>query len=150
MMACPQPDGRNPAMSNKKWVHIARMPIRWGDMDAMGHVNNTIYFRYFEQARVEWLESTGHVSEPESGEGPVVVSAHCSFLRQLRYPGDIEVRMAVGKLGRSSIETVQQIVRVDAPELICAEGAAKIVWANYREERSVPLPGPLRSLLEQD
>ncbi|MDB5949239.1 MAG: acyl-CoA thioesterase, partial [Massilia sp.] len=37
-------------------VHVMRMPIRWGDMDAMGHVNNTVYFRYFEQARISWFD----------------------------------------------------------------------------------------------
>jgi acyl-CoA thioester hydrolase len=41
----------------KKLVHVTHIPIRWGDMDAYGHVNNTVYFRYMEQARVEWLES---------------------------------------------------------------------------------------------
>ena len=40
----------------KKLVHTMRMPIRWGDMDAMGHVNNTVYFRYIEQARISWLD----------------------------------------------------------------------------------------------
>jgi len=40
----------------KKLVHIERIPVRWGDMDAMGHVNNTVYFRFMEQTRISWFE----------------------------------------------------------------------------------------------
>lgn len=124
-----------------------RMPLRWGDMDAMGHVNNVMYFEYLQQARVEWLVSAGYAPDGANGVGPVVVHAHCSFLRQIRYPGDIEIRTAIGQVGRSSIETIQQIVRVDAPDVVCAEGGAKVVWANFVEERSVPIPDALRALL---
>ena len=62
------------------------IPIRWGDMDAMGHVNNTIYFRYFEIVRIEWLHKVGGAPDP-AGEGPVIVNAFCNFLRQLEVPG---------------------------------------------------------------
>jgi len=41
----------------RKLVHVERIPIRWGDMDAMGHVNNTVYFRYMEQARISWFDA---------------------------------------------------------------------------------------------
>lgn len=142
----PQVDGRA-EVTDRKWNHVARMAIRWGDMDALGHVNNIVYFQYFEQARVEWLLSTGFAPEGTQDEGPVIVNTHCNFVRQLRYPGDIEVRTAVERIGRSSIDTIQQIVRLDAPDVVCAEGGTRIVWANYREERSVPVPEVLRALL---
>ena len=80
------------------------MPIRWGDMDAFGHVNNTVYFRYMEQVRISWLESLSIASEESStGEGPVIINANMTFLRQLRYPGDIDCRMFIGTPGRSSV-----------------------------------------------
>ena len=56
----------------RKLIHITKMPIRWGDMDAYGHVNNTIYFRYMEQARVEWIEDMQVVVRP-GGDGPVII-----------------------------------------------------------------------------
>ena len=123
---------------DKNLVYTARMPIRWGDMDAMGHVNNTVYFRYFEQARIEWLSSLGFGPDAD-GEGPVIVNAHCTFLKQLRFPGDIEVRTYIGQIGRSSFETVHEVVRTDNPGIIWAEGGAKVVWVNYAREKSVPL-----------
>ena len=65
-----------------KLVHTMRMPIRWGDMDAMGHVNNTVYFRYLETARIAWFDQAGCTPDPR-GEGPVIVNADCTFLKQL-------------------------------------------------------------------
>jgi acyl-CoA thioester hydrolase len=131
---------------DKKRVYTARMPIRWGDMDAMGHVNNTVYFRYFEQARIEWLDKLGFGPDGH-GEGPVIINAHCTFLRQLKFPGDIEVWTYVGLIGRSSIETIHEIRRADDPSVIWAQGGAKVVWVNYAQEKSVALSDALRQRL---
>jgi acyl-CoA thioester hydrolase len=126
-----------------------RMPIRWGDMDMMGHVNNTVYFRYIESARIAWLEEVGGVPDP-AGVGPVIVNAHCSFLKQLKYPGDIEVSTYVGPPGRSSFEVSHEI-RLVGPDgqagAIHAEGGAKVVWVDIAAEKSVPLPDVVRALL---
>lgn len=136
-------------MSARKLVHVMRMPIRWGDMDAMGHVNNTVYFRYIESARIAWLEEAKAMPDP-AGEGPVIVNASCSFLKQLKYPGEIEVSTFVGPPGRSSFEVTHEIRLVDgdgAAGALHAEGGAKIVWVNMAAEKSVPLPEAIRALL---
>jgi acyl-CoA thioester hydrolase len=133
-------------MSELRLVHAARMPIRWGDMDAMGHVNNAVYFRYLEQARIEWLTAIECSPNP-AGEGPVIINAHCTFIRQLVYPGDIEVKTYLGAIGRSSFETVQEIRRIDQPDIIAAQGGAKIVWVNFQQEKSVPLTDELKQRL---
>lgn len=129
-------------------VHSLQMPLRWGDMDAMGHVNNTIYFRYLEQARISWFEVLGCPPEP-AGVGPVIINAHCTFLKQLRYPGEIVVTTFVGEFGRSSFETLHQIRRVDDAETLAAEGGAKVVWVDQRLEKSVALPEEMRKRLHQ-
>jgi acyl-CoA thioester hydrolase len=126
-----------------------RQPIRWGDMDMMGHVNNTVYFRYIETARIAWLEEIEGAPDP-AGTGPVIVNAHCSFLKQLKYPGDIEVSTYVGPPGRSSFEMTHEIRLVGPdgqPGAVHAEGGAKIVWVDLQAEKSVPLPDVVRSLL---
>lgn len=133
---------------HKKLVHTARMPIRWGDMDALGHVNNTVYFRYMEQARVEWLTAIGCDPDP-SADGPVIVNAHCSFIKQLKYPGEIEILTYVGPGGRSSFETIQEIRRVDTPDMLYAQGGAKVVWVHFPSEKSTPLPDRVRQLLAE-
>src|SRR5437868_9714800 len=88
----------------RKLIHTSLIPIRWGDMDAYGHVNNTVYFRYMEQARVEFLESLGYTVMPQ-GTGPVIVGTSCTFMIALGYPGTVELKMFAGTPGRSSFPT---------------------------------------------
>lgn len=139
------------SMSSKQFVHSMRIPIRWGDMDAMGHVNNTVYFRYIESARIAWLDQVGASPDPAaSTEGPVIVNAHCSFLKQLTYPGEIEIATFVGTPGRSSIEVTHEIRLVGPdgqPGALHAEGGAKVVWIDFKAEKSRPLPDRLRAIL---
>jgi acyl-CoA thioester hydrolase len=131
----------------KKLVHTMLIPIRWGDMDGMNHVNNTIYFRYLETARIDWMCSIGYPPDPQ-GEGPVIVNAFCNFYKQLEYPGDVLVAMYVSDPGRSSFESWATIERTDAPGVIYADGGATTVWVNFPAQKSAPLPGRMRQLIE--
>ncbi|HEX6733315.1 MAG TPA: thioesterase family protein [Azonexus sp.] len=130
----------------RKLVHVTSMPIRWGDMDAYGHVNNTVYFRYMEQARVEWIEALGVQVRP-GGDGPVIINASCTFLKPMNYPGTVEVRTYVGVPGRSSVQSHVDML-IDGE--LYAEGAAKIVWMNTRSGKSVPIPDHVRAVLEAE
>ena len=131
---------------DKKLSFEMRLPIRWGDMDAMGHVNNTVYFRYLETVRIDWLRSLGCQPEP-GGEGPLIVNAFCNFIRQLRYPGDVLARHYVCNPGRSSFDTYTLLERVDEPGVVYASGGATMVWVDFAQERSRPLPDWLRALV---
>ena len=122
------------------------IPIRWGDMDAMGHVNNTLYFRYFETIRIDWMNEIGGTPNP-AGDGPVIVNAFCTFIKQLEYPGDIRLRHYVANPGRTSFDTYLTIERTDRPGVTYAEGGATMVWVNFAQQKSVPLPDWLRALL---
>lgn len=126
-------------------LHVSRIPIRWGDMDAYGHVNNTVYFRYAEQNRVEWFEAQG-LGVGTSDEGPVIVNAACTFLLPMTYPGMVEVRMYGGQLGRSSFMTTFEM-RIEGDERLYAEGHSKVVWINTATGKSAPLPDDLRRLI---
>ena len=123
------------------------IPIRWGDMDMMGHVNNTNYFRYFEIVRIEWFERIGRPLNP-AGEGIVIVNAFCNFIKQLEFPGDVLARHYVANPGRSSFEAYMTLERTDAPGVICASGGAKTVWVDFPKQKSVPLPDWLRELVK--
>lgn len=132
---------------DKKLVHETRIAIRWGDMDAMGHVNNTIYFRYLEIARVEWLDSLGAAPNP-TGQGPVIVNAFCNFYKQLEYPGEVLARHYVSSPGRSSFDTWITLERSDQAGVIYAAGGATTVWMDFPAQKSAPLPDWLRRLVE--
>jgi acyl-CoA thioester hydrolase len=125
------------------------IPLRWGDMDAFGHVNNTAYFRFMEEVRISWLRQLEIGGAHVEGQGPVIVNASMEFFRQLRYPGDVLGRMSVGPLGRSSFDTRFELARADDPVTPYAAGAAKCVWVDYAVEKSVPLPDVLRVAIER-
>lgn len=133
-----------PMEHHRKLVFRNQMAIRWGDQDAMGHVNNTVYFRYMEQARIEWLESFGFDTAATQTEGPVIVNASCTFLVPMTYPGVVDCRMFCGAPGRSSVPTYYEL-RVLGEDRLYAEGAAKLVWINPTTGKSIPLPDPLRN-----
>ena len=130
----------------KKLTYQMVIPIRWGDMDAMGHVNNTLYFRYLETIRIEWLHSLGTTLKPE-GEGFVIVNAFCNFIRQLEYPGDVRARHYVGSVGRSSSDTFVTLERDDEPGVLDATGGATTVWLDFPAKKTLPLPDWLRAIL---
>ena len=135
--------------TRRKLIHTTHMPIRWGDMDAMGHVNNTVYFRYVEQARIEWMESLGVTTSQTAEEGPVIVNASCTFIIPLTYPGTVEVRTYAGPPGRSSLPTYYEL-RMAGNDALYAEGAAKVVWINPTTGKSIPLPEKMRRMLLED
>lgn len=130
-----------------KLIYTARIPVRWGDMDAYGHVNNTVYFRFLEQARCEWLEQVGVRVRPDEAVGPVIINASCTFLIPVNYPSTVLVKMYVGEPGRSSVMTWYELF-VEGDERLYAEGAAKTVWMDMRTGKSAPIPDFIRALFE--
>ena len=133
--------------AEKKLTHELRIPVRWGDLDAMGHVNNTVYFRYFEIARLDWLFNIGAPPNPR-GSGPVIVNAFCSFIRQVEFPCELIARHYVANPGRSSFDTYITLERSDQPGVLFAEGGSKTVWTDSATKKSAPLPDWLRRLVE--
>ena len=102
-----------------------------------------------KQARIAWFDEIGCAPDPE-GEGPVIVNAHCTFIKQLKYPGEIEVTHAGRPAGTVELRDDHEIRLVGADGVagaLHAEGGAKIVWVNFPAEKSAPLPDGLRQHL---
>jgi len=130
----------------KKLIHQMSIPIRWGDMDALGHLNNTTYFRYMETARADWLRAIN--PDPASGD-TVIANTFCNFLRELVYPGDVIVRTYASDPGRTSYESWVTMERADAPGVLCATGGATTVWVGFPSKKPTPLPPWLRAAIEE-
>ncbi|MDR0477769.1 MAG: acyl-CoA thioesterase [Desulfobulbaceae bacterium] len=130
----------------KKLVYQMTIPVRWGDMDTMGHVNNALYFRYMESARINWLHSINCLPDPQ-GEGVILASTFCNFRRPFVYPADILIKTYVTEPGHSSFETWTTMEKVGEPGVLYATGGATLVWLNFREGKSMPLPEWLRQVL---
>ena len=130
----------------KRLAHVERIPIRWGDMDAMGHVNNTVYFRYMEQARISWFAALVPAKEAWQSTGIVIANAVCNYKRPITYPGTVEVKLYVGAPGGSSVPTFYEL-RVDADPLPYADGEAVVVFVNMKTQRSSRIPDGIRERL---
>ena len=125
-------------------VSTLTTPLRWGDMDAYGHANNTVYFRFFEEARIQWLASLGLGGVGEA-TGPVIIKTSATFLRELTHPARVVVETYADKAGNSSLETYHLLKDADNGE-VYADGYAKIVWTDRSTRRSTSLPDTLRAL----
>ena len=129
----------------KKKVHEMIIPIRWGDMDAMGHVNNTVYFLYLETIRIDFFSSINCVPDPK-GQGPVIVNEFCNFYKQIEYPGDVLAKMYVSDPARTTFESWCTLERADQPGLVYAAGGATTIWVDFPQQKAVPLPDHIRAM----
>jgi acyl-CoA thioester hydrolase len=127
-----------------RFVHSETFPVRWGDLDAYGHVNNTVYFRFFEEARIRWFAAQALTTDGQ-GDGPVIVTTSATFRQELTYPATIRVEVYTGRAGNSSLETRYQVVDVE-DGTIYATGEAKVVWIDHDFGRPTPLPDQLREV----
>lgn len=129
-----------------RWITV---PVRWGDMDAFGHVNNAKYFTYCESARIAYFEAIGLGAQRESaGEAPAVVTATCNFLRQVHYPATLEVGVRTVKIGRSSFNLEYGLFTEGTDELV-ADGSSVVVWVDYDKGKSAPLPESLKARIRE-
>jgi acyl-CoA thioester hydrolase len=121
--------------------------IVWGEMDALGHVNNTVYFRYFEQARISIFEAAGFHTKPEAGFAPIVAEVRCRFRMPLTYPERIRVGTRFVRWGTTSVVMEHGIFTADGR--LAAEGDAVIVWYDYHEARKAAWPEAVKDALTQ-
>ncbi|MDX1836343.1 acyl-CoA thioesterase [Legionella taurinensis] len=125
-------------------VHQKTFAIAWGDMDALGHVNNGRYFDYFQQARIDWLQELN--LDMRQTLGPVVIHIACTFLKPVVYPATLTLTSSVHSLGRSSFVMDHDLFQ---DEQLMAQGTSKIVWVDYQKNQSVPVPECIRGFFQQ-
>lgn len=129
-------------MNQENPFFSCEMPVRWGDLDAYGHVNNTLYFRYFEEARFQWMLEKG--LPLKSDTHPVVVTIGCTFLRPIFYPETLRIDVFLSEPGRSSFMVTYRVYTL-SQETPAAEGYSKVVWVSSVGGKSVPLPDQVRN-----
>jgi len=120
-----------------------RCDIRWGDMDALGHVNNIVYFQYCESARIAYFERLDYERLREHDrQGPGMVAANLNFRRQLTYPGAVDITAHVTSISRKSFSLAYEIHEVATGEL-AADGSSVCLWVDYARGKALPLPEKL-------
>ena len=103
--------------------------LRWGDSDALNHLNNTLYFRLMEEARMRILYDAGF--ELPANDGAILAHASCDFLRPLTYPATVRVTHTVTRIGRSSAEFELLLEKVGDDAGPYARGRNVLVWMDY-------------------
>lgn len=131
-------DGPLSLPNDARHVHTATLAVRWGDMDAAGHVNNSRFFSYFEEARVEWLTDTLAASMLTE-KRPVLASATCDFERPVHHPASLRIDVYAEPPGRSSLSTYYSARDEDAGD-VAATGSAVLVWVDTDTGRPVTVP----------
>ncbi|OJY96494.1 MAG: thioesterase [Lysobacterales bacterium 63-13] len=124
---------------------LARVPIRvrWRDLDAYNHVNNSSYLTYLEEARLVWL--AGIEGEWKSAESsPVLAASQLDFREQIEWPAELVVEIRCEKLGNSSLTLVHRITSADGTRLHC-DASVVMVWINPASGRPRPLPESVRA-----
>jgi acyl-CoA thioester hydrolase len=142
-MAHPDLDSALAALRDAFPIVIA-WPVQWGDMDAFGHVNNTIYLRWFETARIVYGERIG-LSEMMAREeiGPILASISCDYRRPITYPDTVHIGARISRIGRSSL-TMDHRLLSESAGAIAAEGTSTLVVFDYKAQKSHPVPDPIR------
>lgn len=140
-MTRPEPRGRD------AYRHFATITTRWADNDAYGHVNNTVYYAWFDTVVNELLVGQGLLDIGAGDPIGLVVETGCRYFAPLSFPGDVEVGMAVDRLGSSSV-TYRLGVFAAGSDKPAAEGHFTHVYVGRADRRPVPLPAEWRDVLK--
>jgi acyl-CoA thioester hydrolase len=126
---------------------VIELPVFWGDMDYFRHVNNIVFFRYFESARIEYLERIGFREEGnDAGAGPILQSTHARFRRPLAWPDSVLVGARTVEVGADRFTQEYRLVS-RAHGAVAAEGGGVLVAYDYAAMRKVPLPDRVRGAI---
>jgi acyl-CoA thioester hydrolase len=126
---------------------VIYLPVQWGDQDAMGHVNNTIPLRWFESARIAYLEQSQAAQRlREHNLGPILASLRCDYRRQVRYPDTVAVGAKVVSLGNASFQ-MQHAAWSLSQQALVTEGTSVLVVFDYNNHRPQRMPDAVRQVL---
>ena len=137
-----------PADTRKDFPHLAPVQTRWDDNDVYGHVNNVVYYAYFDTVINRYLIDQGGLEIHGGGAIGVCVESQCRYLKSLAFPEQLEAGLRVAKLGKSSVTYEIGIFADGSPDL-CAIGSFVHVFVDPASRRPVPIPDRLRAALQR-
>ncbi|GHI01514.1 acyl-CoA thioesterase [Neobacillus kokaensis] len=128
-------------------MHETQVTVRFGETDALGHINNTSYFIYLEEARIRFLETLGYGADAKNWNF-ILASAKCDFVNQGYFNQRLVVKTYVSKIGTKSFQLDHDIILEGTNELI-AHGSVAMVYFNFETQKSEPLPELMREELSE-
>lgn len=139
---------RKTPLTRKDFMNFQQITSRWADNDIYGHVNNVVYYAWFDTATNRYLIESGGLDIHHSPVVAYVVSSQCDYFRPVVYPERIEVALRVAHLGRSSISWEIGIFPAGR-DTVCAQGRLVHVFVDKSSQSSVAIPEPVREALER-
>lgn len=128
---------------------VIEAPVAWGEMDSMRHVNNIVYFRYFESARIAYFERVGFLRHMgETGVGPILAETRCRFRLPLTYPDTVSVGARVEEPAADRF-VMKYVVVSHARARVAAEGDGLVVSFDYRAGRKASLPAEIKERIRE-
>lgn len=123
------------------------IPVAWGDMDALGHVNNTVYLRWFESARIAYFERTAlHEAMSQARRGPILARQAIDYRRPLSYPDRVRTAVSVTRIGTTSFTMSVKITSL-THDAVAAEGEGVLVLVDYATGEKIRISDELRQLV---
>ena len=132
--------------SRKDYVHFSRITTRWNDNDVYGHVNNVIYYSYFDTVVNKYLIDAKCLDPQQSSIVGLVVETQCQYFRPITFPDTVDAGIRVAKLGTSSVRYEVGLFRND-DETAAAQGYFVHVYVDRAANKSVPIPEDTRRQL---
>ncbi|MDB5310410.1 MAG: hypothetical protein JWO38_4612 [Gemmataceae bacterium] len=124
---------------------VVELDVAWGDMDSYAHVNNVVYFRYFENARIAYFDRVGWLrSMQEEGLGPIVASTSARYRKPVSYPDHLLVGARITDIQPDRV-TFEYRLASSKWTAVAAEGQAVVVSYDYRNARKCPIPEAVRA-----
>ena len=124
-------------------LHVAPITVRWRDLDAFNHVNNSSYLTYLEEARLQWLSDVPGARDHDQAQ-PVLVASQLNYRRAINWPAQLQVELFCERLGNTSLALAHRIIDADQPEQLYCDGNVTMVWINPATGTPVPLPDEIR------
>jgi acyl-CoA thioester hydrolase len=125
------------------------IPVQWGDQDAFAHVNNVVFFRWFESARIAYFRRIGLMKHLDGGQvGPILAAATCDYRRSIVFPDTVRVGIRATRIGRTSIGLEHRIVS-EGLKVVAADGTSTTVVYDYAAGRPHPVPDTVRTAIAE-
>jgi len=122
------------------------VPLRWRDLDAYNHVNNSVFLTFTEEARIQWFATLGEWRSADFE--PILAASTINFRRPILYPETLRVRLSTQRIGRSSLTIDHHISCASDSAITYADGHSVVVWVSPQSGRPVELPSRVRAVAE--
>lgn len=137
-------DTTQPVSTHSAVLLRVDLPVRWRDLDAFSHVNNSVFLTYVEEARLQWFQSlpgpwlSDHIA-------PVLAATHVNYRRPIEWPARLAVELRAERVGNTSLTLAHRIVGVDNADALYSDGYSVLVWIDRHDGKPAPLPEAVRT-----